>query len=163
MKIGIISDTHIKSSGEPLPEKLSEVFSNVDAIYHVGDLVDLSVVETLSQIAPVTAVSGNMDFPDTKNTLPRKHLIEVEGKKIGLFHGTGPPWGLRDRVTEEFLLEKPDVIIYGHSHIPEVFRSKNGILYINPGSPTDRVFTNINSVAVMTVTKDTIEAELIYL
>ena len=163
MKIGILSDTHIKEENEKLPSEIFTIFHGVDAIYHAGDLVHPSVIAMLSTIAPVHAVQGNMDNPDLKMNLPKTMIFSVLGKKIAMTHGFGPPWGLRERVGEQFISERPDVIIYGHSHAPEVMRSPDGTLFVNPGSPTDKVFTKVNSVAVMTVTEKGIDAQIKYL
>ena len=163
MKIGIISDTHIKPEGENLPKEIFEIFKDVDLILHAGDLVNLTVLNMLSSIAPVEAVYGNMDSTEIRGELPKKKCLEIEGKKIGLTHGDGPPWGLRSRVADEFFGENPDIIVYGHSHAPEAITTKDGILFINPGSPTDKVFTRVNSVAIMEVSDSDVSAEIIYL
>ena len=59
--IGLISDTHIPKRAMCVPKRVFEIFENVDYIIHAGDLVELSVVDELEQIAPVLAVHGNMD------------------------------------------------------------------------------------------------------
>ncbi|MBW2622762.1 MAG: metallophosphoesterase family protein, partial [Deltaproteobacteria bacterium] len=61
MKIGLISDTHIPEAGDSLPERVREVFSDVELILHAGDLHVLDVLDWLEQIAPVKAVRGNGD------------------------------------------------------------------------------------------------------
>lgn len=163
MRIGIISDTHIKNPRDSLPREIFEIFKGVDKIFHAGDLVDLTVLEKLSSIASVTAVYGNMDPVEVRQQLPEMSICEIEGKKIGMIHGKGPPWGLRERVINAFLPEKPDVIIYGHSHAPETVTSRDKIFFINPGSPTDKIFTRVNSVILMEITKDTLDARIIYI
>ena len=68
--IGLISDTHVPKRAICIPQKVFEVFKNADFIIHAGDLVEMSVIDDLEQIAPVLAVHGNMDSLDVKNALP---------------------------------------------------------------------------------------------
>ena len=51
--IGLISDTHIPKRAMCVPKRVFEIFENVDYIIHAGDLVELSVIDELEQIAPV--------------------------------------------------------------------------------------------------------------
>lgn len=59
--IGLISDTHVPARAREIPKEVFVVFENVDFIVHAGDLVDLSVIDELEQLAPVLAVHGNME------------------------------------------------------------------------------------------------------
>ncbi|MFC1668368.1 metallophosphoesterase family protein [Chlamydiota bacterium] len=161
MKIGIISDTHIKSQQDQLPQAVYKIFKDVETIYHAGDLVDFSVIDKLQSIAPVIAVCGNMDSVEVKKKLPSLEWMSFYNHKIVLTHGGGPPWQLKKRIVEK-LREKPDVVVFGHSHTPEVTKLNN-IIFVNPGSPTDTVFFRTNSVALMTVTEKEVAAEIIYL
>ena len=129
MKIGVVSDTHLRSYKE-LPRGTIGAFSKVDLIVHAGDFVEMEVFEGLRQLGEVKAVRGNMDSAELKSLLPEKELFIVNGKRIGVIHGSGAPWGIEHRVREKF--EDVDVIIYGHSHVArnEVI---GGILFFNPG------------------------------
>ena len=130
MKIGVISDTHARFFSE-LPQNLLVALSKVDIIIHAGDVVTLDVIRGLERLAPVHGVYGNMDYPEVKVEFPQQRVIEVEGRKIGLVHGSGGPAEIRDRVRR--LFAGVDAIVYGHSHVAanEVQR---GILFFNPGS-----------------------------
>jgi putative phosphoesterase len=133
MKIGVISDTHLR---EPHPEfkKLIEShFKDVEKIFHAGDFVDWSIAEYLSSQKELIAVCGNMDSKDIQKAFPQKRIIEVKGFKIGLIHGGGPPFGIESRIRGEF--DEVDAIVYGHSHAPANHQVKN-ITFFNPGSPT---------------------------
>ncbi|ASJ73337.1 metallophosphoesterase family protein [Granulosicoccus antarcticus] len=55
-RVGIISDTHGLLRSEAL-----EALQGSDYIVHGGDIGKGEIVETLSQIAPVTAIHGNID------------------------------------------------------------------------------------------------------
>ena len=54
--LGVISDTH----GLLRPEAI-EALRGSDRILHAGDVGDSKILEALSQIAPVTAIRGNVD------------------------------------------------------------------------------------------------------
>lgn len=161
MKIAVISDTHIPKTGEGLPEKLCEALKKVDLILHAGDLTELSVLEELKTFAPVRAVCGNMDNRDIQGTLPQKDIIEVGKFKIGLIHGYGTPFGLQERIGKEFINTGVHAIVYGHSH-KSTNEVKNGVLFFNPGSPTDKVFARINTYGLIKV-NDSIKGEIIKL
>ena len=60
-RIGVLSDTHIPKAAQDLPEKVYKELRNVDMIFHAGDLVEISVLKKLQDIAPTLAVCGNMD------------------------------------------------------------------------------------------------------
>lgn len=151
MKIGVVSDTHISNASSQdarrLLDKLKEVFTGVDTIFHAGDIVSLCFLEELKKIAPVEAVHGNMDLLDTLRALPEKKLLEVGRLKIGLIHGLGPPAGLRKRIVSKYFV-KPDLIIYGHTHEP-FDGTEGGIRFINPGSPNDKKFASVNTVGLL--------------
>ena len=129
MKIGVLSDTHAYSSGE-LPREIIKALSEVDLIVHTGDFVGIEVLKYLEQLGEVKAVRGNMDTTDIRKALPQKEMIVIGGKKVGIIHGSGSPWGIEHRVSEEF--DQVDLIIYGHTHKAqnEVI---NGVLFFNPG------------------------------
>lgn len=154
-KIGVISDTHIPTCCPGLPKVLLHRLKEVDLILHAGDFVTLGTLKELEKIAPVYAISGNMDSRHIKETLPPKREIKISHFKIGIIHGYGKSSDLHLRMREEF--EGMDIIIFGHSHKP--FKQIiNGVLMFNPGSPTDKVFTNINSFGILELNRE-IKAE----
>jgi len=164
MKVGVISDTHIAASGfrkigtriinnirddlDSLKAKLERYFKGVDAVFHAGDLVDLSVIEMLADFGQVYAVSGNMDPGEVKSKLPGKQIIELSGFRLGLTHGWGSPHDLSERVREQFAGDKLHCIIFGHSHHP-YNQIEQGILMFNPGSATDRRFAPCRTVGIL--------------
>jgi putative phosphoesterase len=75
--IGLISDTHIPSRAKGIPKEVFTTFAAVDFIIHAGDLVQLSVIDELEQIAPVLAVSGNMDGPEVSGILPQINSLKI--------------------------------------------------------------------------------------
>ena len=102
-------------------------------ILHAGDLVALSVLEELAQLAPLEAVSGNMDALALKGMLPRSRITEIGGVSIGLVHDPGPAQGRALRLAGDF--PNCAAIVYGHTHVPGIERLDR-CLVLNPGSPT---------------------------
>ena len=159
MRIGVISDTHMPRTASELPEKLREDFKNCDLILHAGDLTSSEVLKALEKIAPTKAVYGNMDDPELQDSLPVKEVVKAGRFKIGLIHGSGAPFGLIERVGKEF--EGVDVIIFGHSHSPTNV-VKKGVLFFNPGSPTDTIFARQTAYGILEI-NDSIKGEIIKL
>jgi putative phosphoesterase len=133
MRIGVISDTHVNSLAE-IPERILATLAEVDLIVHTGDFVAKGVLEGLKRLGEVKAVRGNMDSEELKRILPEKELLEIEGKRIGITHGWGAPYGIEDRVGGMF--EDVDIIIFGHSHQAKN-EVKKGVLFFNPGRARD--------------------------
>ena len=156
MKIGVISDTHLR---EPHPEFKKVIgfhFKDVEKIFHAGDFVDWSIAEYLSSQKELIAVYGNMDSQDIRKAFPQKRIIELKGFNIGLIHGGGPPFGIEARVRGEF--DEVDAIVYGHSHTPANHWVKS-ILFFNPGSPT-RSFIHKPTLGILHL-GEKIEGEII--
>jgi len=129
MKLGVISDTHIRYFSE-LPQNLLKALEKVDLIIHAGDIVTADVVRGLQELAPLKAVYGNMDLPEVRAILADREILEAEGKQIGIVHGSGGPWGLEARV--KALFPQAHAIIFGHSH-QSFNRVIDGVLLFNPG------------------------------
>lgn len=124
--VGLISDTH----GLLRPEALAAL-EGVAHIIHAGDVGSNEILPALHEIAPVTAVRGNVDFGLWADALPAHATLNVDGFGIGVVHKQ-----------EELDVKSPlpfAAIIYGHTHKPLV-ESRDGILYINPGSAGPRRF-----------------------
>ena len=149
MRIGVISDTHVKTLDE-LPAPIITALAGVDLIVHAGDFTERPVLEGLRRLGAMKAVCGNMDSAELKRTLPQKELFIVNGKKIGLIHGWGAPWGIADRVREKF--NDVDIIIFGHSH-QTCNQYIGGSLLFNPGRASD-------SFGLLTI-GDEVRAEII--
>ena len=156
MKIGVLSDTHLR---EPHPEfrKMIEFhFKDVEKIFHAGDFVEWSIAEYLSSRKELIGVYGNMDSDDIRKAFPQKRVIELKGFKIGLIHGGGSPFGIESRIRKEF--DEVDVIVYGHTHTPANHQVRN-IYHFNPGSPT-RSFIHRATLGILYL-GEKIEGEII--
>ncbi len=160
MKIGVLSDTHIPDRAADIPEEILESFKSVDMVIHAGDLVELGVLERLKNVCKeVKAVWGNMDPDNVRSKLPEKELLRIGKYKIGITHGSGHPDYLVDCVNGIFKKEKVDLVIFGHSH-SGLNRKIGNVLYFNPGTATDKIFSAYNSYGIIEI-NDKIEAEII--
>jgi putative phosphoesterase len=113
----------------------------------------------LQELAPVEAVQGNMDTAEIRSTFPPKKELQIEGFTIGVTHGSGAPQGIIERIRS--LFTDVDAIVFGHSHHPFNER-RDGILFFNPGSPTDRFFAPYNSLGILEL-RDEIRGQIIRL
>ena len=155
MKIGVISDTH--GHLEPRVEK---IFAGVDHILHAGDIGYASIILELEMIAPVTAVLGNCDS-DIGYRITE--TVELAKKKF-LIHHIVNPLDLSETVASRIAKDKPDVIVYGHTHKRFAEPAGCGILYLNPGysgKPKARVADR--SVAILHIVGKDIRHEFIEL
>jgi putative phosphoesterase len=130
IKVGVLSDTHLNRPTDDFKVTIGKIFSDVDMIIHAGDMTGVPVNEFLSNW-DLRAVSGNMDDYDLRAILPARRIENVSGRRIGIMHGGGSPFGLDQLVLRSF--EDVDIIIFGHSHIP-MYSKKGDIYLINPGS-----------------------------
>ncbi len=161
--IGLISDTHVPTRAHTLPNGVLTAFEKADFILHAGDLVNLSVIDELEQVAPVLAVRGNMDTGKIGELLPEVNVLKLFAWKIGLVHDPGSLTDL-SRLQQIATENGFDVLVYGHTHTASiVWVGKT--LFVNPGSPTcpQPPFLCKPSVALLKVTKEEIKPEIIEL
>jgi uncharacterized protein len=138
MLIGVISDTHGLLRNEAVA-----ALQGSDHIIHAGDVGDPAILRELNEIAPVTAVRGNVDRGRWASTLSEVSILEAGGVSIYVLH-----------VLQKIDL-KPEAagfaaVVYGHSHIPKQ-ETKHGVLYFNPGSAGPRRFRLPVTVGKLTV------------
>ncbi|HQP10820.1 MAG TPA: metallophosphoesterase family protein [Candidatus Omnitrophota bacterium] len=156
MKIGVISDTHSRS----IPKQVLDDFKKVDLIVHAGDFCSPEDLKIFKKMADVRAVFGNMDGLELRQILPERDIFEVEGLKIGVYHGHGPAEKVPDLVRAEFKADKVDIVIFGHSHQP--FNKKiNNVLYFNPGSPSDTVRSPYCSYGILEIIKGKVSGKIV--
>ncbi|WP_221564702.1 metallophosphoesterase family protein [Alkalihalobacillus sp. TS-13] len=151
MKILLISDTHLKTSGKSFPEVFHSELVKADFIIHAGDFIHESIYEELLEYAPLKAVYGNVDSESLCKRLPDKDIFTIGEVKIGLTHGhLGIGKSTPERALRTFEREKPDIIIFGHSHIPHQ-EMVDGVLLYNPGSVTAKRFQKQYSYGWLTI------------
>jgi len=149
MIIGVVSDTHVGGRIKSLPKELLDGLRGVDLIIHAGDILKDFVIYELEEIAPVEAVAGNNDDYYMQHKLGVKKIINAGKFKIGITHGYGGVNALK-KAMATFARDSVDCVVFGHSHAPYNERI-DGVLYVNPGSPTDKRFQKQYSYALLKV------------
>lgn len=152
--IGLISDTH----GRVRPQ-LAAVFAGVERIVHAGDVGDGAVLRALQAIAPVYAVSGNVDDRDDPS-LPRARTLPAGGLTLHVSHGDE-----LGRPTPDGLLARygSDILVYGHTHRAGLFRAPDGRVVVNPGAAGPPRFNLKPSVAILEVADGQVDVRFVEL
>jgi hypothetical protein len=151
VRIGLVSDTHRVNPATRLPAALLRSLVGCDFIFHAGDVNVAWVLETLERVAPVRTVFGNNDSDELRSSLPRVLYFRSGPFSLGLIHGhvdTG-----RQTAWQHTLATMRGVVdcaIYGHSHRPEI-TTRDGLLMVNPGSPTQPRYHRIPTYAILEV------------
>lgn len=129
-KVGLISDTH----GFIHPG-LEEFFSEVDEIWHAGDIGRKGLLQKISNGKTIRAVYGNIDDQKIRQEFPEYELFTIEEMIVAILHIGGYPGKYTPKAKEIIHNEKPDIFISGHSHILKViYDKKNNLLHLNPGA-----------------------------
>jgi len=128
MRIGVISDTH----GLLRPAAV-ELLAGADHIIHAGDIGRPEVIDGLREIAPVTAVRGNVDMGAWAAAYPETERVRLGGRSIHVLHNLA-------ELTLDPAADGIDIVVSGHSHRPKI-ETRGGVLYLNPGSAGPRRFS----------------------
>ncbi len=154
MLLGILSDTHGLLRPEVLPA-LRGPNRSVDHILHAGDVGDPAILDALRQIAPVTAIRGNIDTHGPCALLPETQAVELAGRLFYLIHSVHD-------LDLNPAAAGIAAVISGHSHKPSI-ETRNGVLYLNPGSCGPRRFTLPVTLALLDLTPPTLTPRLVSL
>ncbi|HEX5848651.1 MAG TPA: metallophosphoesterase family protein [Rubrobacter sp.] len=154
----IIADTHMPRRARTLPGGMIPHLERADLILHAGDLMDPTLLGELSTYAPTRAVRGNLDLPE--DGLPETLELEFGGAKVAMIHDSGPRRGRRARMGRRF--PEARVVVFGHSHIPWL-EDENGLLLLNPGSPTDKRRQPDHTFALLRAEGGEVAAEILVL
>jgi len=150
MLVGVISDTH----GLLRPGALAAL-AGVEHILHAGDVGNFDFLEQLQEIAPVTAIRGNVDVYGDCAELPATEAIELGGCFVYMVHAI-------DDLDLDPRAARVDVVVYGHSHQPSAVK-REGVLYLNPGSAGPRRFSLPVTVALLRLDDGKATAEIVEL
>jgi len=135
MEIAILSDTHIPSRAQRIPDAFRERIRSADHTIHAGDFdAEGALADVQDLSGDLTAVAGNTD---PRVGLPERVSVEFEGVTFVVTHGTGSKRGWIDRVARAVREEadEPRVGVAGHTH-EVVDREHGGVRILNPGSAT---------------------------
>jgi putative phosphoesterase len=143
--VGVISDTH----GLLRPQAL-ELLRGSEHIIHAGDIGAPEIIPALEQIAPVTAIRGNIDVQPWAQRFPASGAAELRGLLIYVIHDLND-LDLNPKAAEFA------AVISGHSHKPKQ-ETRDGVLYFNPGSAGPRRFNLPISVGRLEITSSRIVA-----
>ncbi|MDS0294002.1 metallophosphoesterase family protein [Halogeometricum luteum] len=137
--LAVVSDTHVPSREERIPEWVEERIREADHVVHAGDFDSAEaydrVVELAGGEANLTAVVGNID--PRGFDLPETATLDVEDVRFVVTHGSGSLEGYRERVVEAVREAggSDAVGICGHTHdVMDEF--VDGVRLLNPGSAT---------------------------
>ena len=146
--VGLISDTH----GLLRPEAV-DLLRGSDFIVHAEDIGNPHILQALADLAPVTAVRGNIDTGAWAQSLPETEVLRVgEVASFYVLHNI-------EHLDLDPVAAGFQAVISGHSHKPG-HRWKNGFLYLNPGSAGPRRFSLPISVGRLFVDADQVSVEL---
>lgn len=162
MRIVVMSDTHIPLRGAELPAMLTRALADADMAIHAGDFTDAGTLERLRLLPRFVGVAGNMDLPAVRRALREREILDVEGVRLAVVHGAGAPEPLPRFLRAELAGERPDVIVFGHTH-RALNERIDGVLMFNPGSPTDTVFAPYRSFGVLTIEAGRVSGEIVRL
>lgn len=146
-RIGILSDTH-----GLWDDRYASHFKDCDEIWHAGDIGDYAIIERLAEIAPVRAVSGNIDHGMVKRKCPEIEIFTTEGVKVLLTHIGGYPgkWspGMKKLLKEEAI----NLMVDGHSHLLKIIFDKElNLLHINPGAAGNQGWQKVRTLVRLTI------------
>lgn len=131
MKLLIFGDSHIPERASKIPTEFTRLFKTIDydAVVCTGDLTSEKVLEYIRNLSDeYYVVRGNMD----SLPLPRYQVVR---ERIGVIHGYQVyPRGDREQLLEIAQKMGVRVLISGHTHTPDVYKSE--ITLLNPGSVT---------------------------
>ena len=147
--LGLISDTH----GLLRPEAIAAL-RGCDALVHAGDVGKPHVLEALRELAPLTAIRGNVDTWASSD-LPETAVLTIAGVRLYVIHDVRQ-LGVDPRAAGY------DAVISGHSHVPKAERV-DGVLYLNPGSAGPKRFKLPIFIAKLHIDGDCLEPEFIEL
>jgi putative phosphoesterase len=158
VNIAVVGDTHVDAF-EKLPVEIVEAMREADWVIHVGDYTSDAVLRGLLKLKQdrFRGVYGNADPAGIRKLIPRKDILSVEGKRIGITHpATGGQEGdIERQVMAEFKEERVDAIVHGHTHDPRI-ACLAGIWLISPGKGyLEKIYFGApTSMAILTVGKE---------
>ena len=148
--IGVISDTHGLLRSEAL-----DALRGSEHILHAGDVGDPAILEALREVAPVTAIKGNIDAHGLCADLPATEVVTIHSHTFYMLHD-------RNALDLDPAAAGFAAVISGHTHRPLV-EWRQGVLYLNPGSAGPRRFSLPVSLGLVTIDEQSLLPRLVTL
>jgi hypothetical protein len=139
LRIGVISDTH----GLLRPE-VEQRLAGVAHIVHAGDIGSPNVIAGLQRIAPLIAITGNVDTRHWAEQYPKTQMVTLSRSGIYVLHDI-------QTLQLDPVSSGIHVVVCGHSHRPRI-ETIRGVLYLSPGSAGPRRFKLPVTVATLDLT-----------
>ncbi|HEV3278604.1 MAG TPA: metallophosphoesterase family protein [Terriglobia bacterium] len=169
MTIGLVSDTH--GYFDP---KLRGALRGAELIVHAGDVGPEAVLDELREIAPVHAVRGNVDSPDSGLPLSLElapggagirvlHILPAAQSDLQLWAESARAGGAVRKPAERLMHAfdpSPEMVVFGHSHRP-CLELLGGILWVNPGSAGRKRFSLPRTCALVEILPQTLQARIV--
>jgi len=121
--ISVLSDTHGR-----LDNSLIHLITGSDLIVHAGDIDTQEVLQTLKTIAPVVAVRGNMDRGEWAQDLKRTEVVNIGASLLYILHDPA-------ELDLDPAAAGISIVVFGHLHKASM-TYREGVIYLNPGSPS---------------------------
>jgi putative phosphoesterase len=146
--IGVTSDTHGLLRAEAV-----ELLRGSEHIIHAGDIGSPEIIPALEEMAPVTAIRGNVDTQAWARSFAETEVVELGGLHIYVIHDVNA-LDLNPKAAGFA------AVISGHSHQPKQ-EMKDGVLYFNPGSAGPRRFKLPISMGRIEIVGGTLSGEIL--
>jgi putative phosphoesterase len=146
--LGIISDTH----GLLRPQAIAALAGS-NLIIHAGDVGKPEVIDRLGGVAPTFVVRGNVDNGSWAAHLPSTQTVAVGALRFFVLHDIAQL--ALDPAAEGFA-----AVVFGHSHRPSI-ETRDGVLFLNPGSAGPRRFTLPITIARVRVSGQRMHPEIV--
>jgi putative phosphoesterase len=124
-------------------------------IIHAGDVGAPEILGELAQLAPLTAIRGNIDKSAWARKLKETEVLELSGVLIYVLHDLSG-MDLKPHAAGF------KVIVYGHSHVPKQ-ELRDGVLYFNPGSAGPRRFKLPITIGRLVIEGEKVRGEIVRL
>ncbi len=153
-KIILLSDTH-----HSLDKRFIPYLSDVDEIWHAGDIGSINILDELNQYAEVKAVWGNIDNAIIRSELKKTLYFKCEQVKVMMTHIGGYPGKYNKDILSNIKDAKPNLFISGHSHILKIMYDKElDLLHMNPGAIGDFGIHKVKTIVSFTIDEEKIKS-----